>query len=159
MLAYIWAEDLNGGIGINGHLPWHLSKDLKRFKEKTHGHPMVMGRRTFESLPGILPERKHIVLTRSNLEINNPNVEVFHSREALDNWIKSQNQLVIIIGGSTLFKMYRDQVDILYQTVVKQVFKTDTKMPQIDYSKFKITEDLRFDDDKLPYEFITYKKI
>lgn len=158
MLAYIWAEDLNGGIGIDGHLPWHISNDLKRFKEKTSNHPMVMGRRTFESLPGILPGREHIVLTRSNLEINNPNVKVLHSRNALDEWIQSQNQLVMIVGGSTLFKMYRDQVDILYQTIVKQIFQTDTKMPQIDYSKFKVTEDQYFDDDKLPYEFITYKR-
>ena len=53
MLAYIWAEDLTGGIGVDGHLPWHLAADLKRFKEKTMNHPMIMGRKTFESLPGI----------------------------------------------------------------------------------------------------------
>ena len=91
MLAYIWAEDLNGGIGIDGHLPWHISNDLKRFKKITSGHPMVMGRKTFESLPGILPGRKHIVLTRSDLKVDNSNVEIVHSRDELDNWIKSQD--------------------------------------------------------------------
>ena len=80
MLAYIWAEDLTGGIGIDGHLPWHLAADLKRFKEKTMNHPMIMGRKTFESLPGILPGRKHIVLTHSNLNVGDPNVKTVHAR-------------------------------------------------------------------------------
>ena len=64
----------------------------------------------------------------------------------------------MIIGGATLFRMYRDQVDILYKTVVKKAFTTDTKMPQIDYSKFKMTAHQCFDDDQIPYEFFTYQR-
>lgn len=160
MLAYIWAEDLTGGIGIDGHLPWHLAADLKRFKEKTMNHPMIMGRRTFESLPGILPGRKHIVLTHSNLDAIDSNVKVVHSKEELDEWLTAQSkeQLSVIIGGATLFKMYRDQVDILYQTIVKENFQTDTQMPAINYANFKKIEDQCFDDSKLKYEFITYKR-
>lgn len=159
MLAFIWAEDLNGGIGVDGHLPWHLPADLKRFKEKTMGHPMIMGRKTFESLPGILPKRRHIVLTHSNLEVENPMVEVVHSKDELDRLIeKDGQQLNVIIGGATLFKMYRDEVDILYQTIIKSSFKTDTKMPSIDYQKFEKVEDQSFNDSNLDYEFITYKK-
>ena len=107
MLAYIWAEDLTGGIGVDGHLPWHLKADLKRFKEKTMNHPMIMGRRTFESLPGILPGRKHIVLTHSNLDTSDPNVKVVHSKEELDEWLaaQDQNQLNVIMGWATWFKM------------------------------------------------------
>ena len=160
MLAYIWAEDLTGGIGVDGHLPWHLKADLKRFKEKTMNHPMIMGRRTFESLPGILPGRKHIVLTHSNLDTSDPNVKVVHSKEELDEWLatQDQNQLNVIIGGATLFKMYRDQVDILYQTIVKENFQTDTQMPAINYADFEKVEDQQFDDSNLKYEFITYRR-
>ena len=63
MLSFVWAEDQQHGIGIDGHLPWNLPADLKHFKEKTIGHPIIMGRKTFASLPHPLPERKHIVLT------------------------------------------------------------------------------------------------
>lgn len=160
MLAYIWAEDLNGGIGINGHLPWHLAADLKRFKEKTMNHPMIMGRRTFESLPGILPRRKHIVLTHSDLNVTDPNVKILHSKKELDEWlgVQDEKQLNVIIGGATLFKMYRDEVDLLYQTIVKQKFQTDTQMPVINYSEFEKIEDQSFDDSELKYEFVTYKR-
>ena len=123
-------------------------------------HPMIMGRKTFESLPGILPGRKHIVLTHSNLDTSDPNVKVVHSKEELDEWLATQDkkQLNVIIGGATLFKMYRDQVDVLYQTIVKENFQTDTQMPAINYADFEKVEDQRFDDSNLKYEFITYRR-
>ena len=121
---------------------------------------MIMGRKTFESLPGILPGRKHIVLTHSNLDTSDPNVKVVHSKEELDEWLATQDkkQLNVIIGGATLFKMYRDQVDVLYQTIVKENFQTDTQMPAINYADFEKVEDQRFDDSNLKYEFITYRR-
>ena len=123
-------------------------------------HPMIMGRKTFESLPGILPGRKHIVLTHSNLNVGDPNVKTVHSKKELDGWLATQdkNQLNVIIGGATLFKLYRDQVDILYQTIVKENFQTDTQMPAINYADFEKIEDQRFDDSNLKYEFITYRR-
>ena len=123
-------------------------------------HPMIMGRRTFESLPGILPGRKHIVLTHSNLDTSDPNVKVVHSKEELDEWLaaQDQNQLNVIIGGATLFKMYRDQVDILYQTIVKDNFQTDTQMPAINHATRYLRVDQRFDDSNLKYEFVTYRR-
>ena len=63
-IVLIYARASNGAIGHEGRLPWHLPADLKRFKALTMGKPMVMGRKTFESLPGVLPGRRHIVLTR-----------------------------------------------------------------------------------------------
>src|SRR5699024_10843537 len=160
MLAYIWAEDLTGGIGVDGHRPWHLKADLQRFNEKTMNHPLIMGRRTFESLPGILPGRKHIVLPHSNLDTSDPNVKVAHSKEELYEWLatQDQNQFNVIIGGATLFKMYRDQVDILYQTIVKDNFQPDTQMPAINHADFEKVEDQRFDDSNLKYEFVTYRR-
>ena len=63
MLSFVWAEDNKHQIGYKGHLPWHLPADLAHFKEKTMGKTMVMGKKTFLSLPFVLPKRKHLVLT------------------------------------------------------------------------------------------------
>ena len=89
MISFVWAEDEVGNIGYQGHLPWHLPADLQHFKEKTIGHPMVMGRKTFDSFPGVLPKRKHIVLTHSQdfkqkYQTNNQ-VEVFINLADLKN--------------------------------------------------------------------------
>lgn len=160
MIAFIWAEDLNGGIGIDGHLPWHIAADLRKFKEETMGHPMIMGRKTFESLPGVLPHRKHIVLTHSDLKVDSEAVSVIHSKESLDEWlVKHDNDLNFIIGGATLFEMYKDNVDYLYQTIIKKEYKTDTIMPKIDFSKFKLIEQKSFENIDPEFEFLTYEKI
>ena len=100
------------------------------------------------------------MLTHSNLDTSDPNVKVVHSKEELDEWLaaQDQNQLNVIIGGATLFKMYRDQVDILYQTIVKDNFQTDTQMPAINHADFEKVEDQRFDDSNLKYEFVTYRR-
>ena len=100
------------------------------------------------------------MLTHSNLDTSDPNVKVVHSKEELDEWLATQDkkQLNVIIGGATLFKMYRDQVDVLYQTIVKENFQTDTQMPAINYADFEKVEDQRFDDSNLKYEFITYRR-
>ena len=65
MIEYVWAEDKKQQIGLDGHLPWHLPADMRHFKQETIGHPVIMGRKTFMSFPKLLPQRKHIVLTRN----------------------------------------------------------------------------------------------
>ena len=63
MISFVWSEDQKHQIGYKGHLPWRLPADLAHFKKVTMGHPMVMGKKTFDSFPGLLPGRKHVVLT------------------------------------------------------------------------------------------------
>lgn len=161
MLAYIWAEDENQNIGVNGHLPWHLPADLKHFKEETLNHPMIMGKKTFMSLPGILPQRHHVVLTHSKLDVDQSEVTVVHSKKDLDQWIGQQDpcQLIFIIGGATLFEMYKDEVDYLYRTTIHQQYDADTKMPLINYENFEIISYQQFEQQKPSFEFITYKRI
>lgn len=88
MITFIWAEDEKHQIGLNGHLPWHLPQDMQHFKKLTKGHPIVMGRKTFDSLPKILPQRQHLVLSRNpNLArkyAENEQVTVFSSLSDLN---------------------------------------------------------------------------
>ncbi len=93
----------NGVIGAQGEMPWHIPADLRRFKALTMGKPMVMGRKTFESLPGVLPGRRHIVLTRDSLW-DEDGAEVVHSaREALG---LANAPHVAIVGGAEIYRLF-----------------------------------------------------
>ncbi|HUG46156.1 MAG TPA: dihydrofolate reductase, partial [Sphingomicrobium sp.] len=102
-ITLVVARALNGAIGRQGALPWHIPADLKRFKALTMGSAMVMGRKTFESLPGILPGRRHIVITRDS-GWKAQGAEVAHSREqALD---LAGDDPVSVIGGAAIFELF-----------------------------------------------------
>lgn len=102
-VTIVIARAQNGVIGRDGGLPWHLSADLKRFKRLTMGTAMVMGRRTFDSLPGLLPGRRHIVLTR-NRDWSAPGVEVVHDiDQAL---AAARAEPLSVIGGAELFNLF-----------------------------------------------------
>ena len=114
----IWAQDLNGGIGRDGQLPWHISEDLKNFKKITFNSTIIMGRKTWDSLPfKPLPNRRNIVL--SSQKIND--IEVYHD---IDNCIKKlTNQsvdTVFIIGGSSIYQSFFDYATHLHITFIDQ---------------------------------------
>ncbi len=97
MLSIIVAKAKNDVIGNNNELIWHLPEDLKRFKELTTGHTIIMGRKTFESLGRILPNRKHVILTQNkNYKIENDNVEVVHEIEELQKYINEEEENFVI---------------------------------------------------------------
>lgn len=162
MISFVWAEDKNHIIGSNGHLPWKLPNDMKHFKNVTTGHPIVMGRKTFESFPnGPLPNRLNIVISR------NPNYQVPDSvvlltdKSQLSNFVKS-NEEVMVIGGAGIFDLFADDVDRLYLTKIDHAFDGDTKMVKIDYDKFKLVEKKEGIMDDLniyPHTFETYQRI
>lgn len=162
MISFVWAEAKNHVIGVDGHLPWTLPNDMKRFKDVTTGHPIVMGRKTFESFPnGPLPKRLNIVISR------NPNYQVPDSvvlitdKSELKNYVKSDDE-VMVIGGAGIFDLFKDDVDRLYLTKIDHEFNGDVKMVKIDYKKFNLIEKKEgIVDDKniYPYTFETYQKI
>ena len=165
MLSYVWAEDEQQNIGYHGQLPWHLPADLHHFKKLTLHHPIIMGRKTFASLPGILPNRVHIVLTRDHAlkgkYQENNKVLIFNELTDLQRWIAQQDQEVVVIGGATLFEEFSDQVDILHRTVIHSEFKGDVQMPKLDYEKFIVMhqEDFKADDkNKYSYSFLDYRR-
>ena len=125
-ITLVVARSLNGVIGRGGTLPWHIPADLKRFKALTMGTAMVMGRRTFESLPGILPGRRHIVLTRDP-DWKADGAEVAHdAEEAL---AMAGNEPVSVIGGADVFTLFLPLADRVELTEVLDDIPGDTVMP------------------------------
>lgn len=138
MISLIVAIDRKGGIGRNGDLLFHISADLKRFKALTMGNTIVMGRRTFESLPkGALPGRQNVVITRSD-SFSAPGADVVHSvEEALEVARKD----VFIIGGAEIYRQMMPLADRLCLTVIDaEVFDADTFFPAIDLDRYCVEE-------------------
>ncbi len=151
----------NYAIGRHNKLLWHLPADMKYFRELTTDHTVIMGRRTFESLPGgPLPKRKNIVL-RSILSdgVTEGYVEAGSLDEALE--LAGHDDEVFIIGGSTVYRECLDRADMLYITWVHADFEADAYFPQIDFGQWN--EVSRTDckaDEKNPYDysFVVYRR-
>jgi len=124
----IWAQDFKGGIGKNGELPWHITEDLKNFKNITLNSTIIMGRKTWDSLPfKPLPNRRNIILSNSNIS----NIEVYHS---IDDCIKTLQQeylsKIFIIGGSSIYKAFFNYATHLHITFVNiKLNNLDTFFP------------------------------
>src|SRR5688500_13277297 len=125
-ITIVVARAINGTIGRDGKLPWHLPGDLRHFKQVTMGTAMIMGRKTFDSLPGVLPGRRHIVLTRDK-NWSRDGVGVARGKEeALE---IAGNAPVTIIGGSDIFAMFHEDADRIELTEVLAEIPGDTFMP------------------------------
>lgn len=144
-IVLIAAVAENGTIGDAGKIPWHISEDLKRFKRVTLGHPIIMGRKTFESLGKPLPGRRNIILTRQ------PGPDHFSSLEAA---LKTCNGQVFIIGGAEVYRAALPLADTLMLTHVHRSVDGDTKFP--DYDRTQWREVSR--EDTPEYSFVTYEK-
>ncbi|MGL4109824.1 dihydrofolate reductase [Clostridium sp. LP20] len=140
MLSIIVAVAENNIIGGDNKLLWHISEDLKRFKEITMNHTIIMGRKTFQSLPGILPDRDHIVVTRDkNFKVDSDSVHIVHSLdEVLDKYANSEED-AFIIGGGEIYNLTFPHCKKLYLTKIKKGYKGDTHFPDINFKDWKIT--------------------
>ncbi len=125
-LVFIFARAVNGVIGREGELPWHLPADLKRFKALTMGKPMIMGRKTFESFPRPLPGRRHIVLTRDRTW-HAEGAEVVHSAE--EALATAGSGEVAVIGGAKIYALLLDKAARLELTEIHAEFEGDTVIP------------------------------
>lgn len=160
MIVIIAAIAQKNALGKNNELIWHLPADLKRFKQQTSGHPIVMGRKTFESLGRPLPNRTNIVITRSKT-FQCEGIIVTNSLEDAIKTAKKINEKIYIIGGATIYKQAIDKADKLDITLVHHSFEADVFFPEIDKNIWK--EERREDftaDEKNPYDysFVTYVK-
>jgi dihydrofolate reductase len=146
----------NGIIGANGELPWRLPEDLKHFKRLTMGHPIIMGRRTWESLKGPLPGRENIVITR-NRRYEAPGAAVASSLEgALA--LCAGEPLVFVIGGSTLFEESLPIAAGLVMTEIYRDFQGDTWFPQYDRSRWKESQrEHHVTADGMKFDFVLYE--
>ncbi len=149
-ISLIWAMARNRVIGRNNKLPWHLPGDLQHFKQLTMGKPIVMGRRTWESLPGLLPNRRHIVVTRQS----NYQAERAETASDLQQAIELAGNVeeVMIVGGATLYKLALPFADQLYMTLVDADIEGDTSFPEFDLSLWQeISRDHFSPDEKNSY--------
>lgn len=158
MLSIIVAKASNDVIGGDNKLLWHISDDLKRFKSITSGHKIIMGRKTFESLPKVLPNRHHIVITRDkNFKIDSPSVEVINDMNTIINKYENSSEEIFIIGGGEIYNSLLPNTKKLYLTRVYKNFDGDTKFPEINFNDWTIdyqSEVLINESNNLKFDFI-----
>ncbi|KEO90663.1 diacylglycerol kinase [Erythrobacter litoralis] len=163
-VVLIYARAENGAIGKDGGLPWHLPADLKRFKALTMGpggggRPMIMGRKTFESLPGLLPGRRHIVLTRRE-RWNSEGAEIALSVEdALALARRDDPDAIAVIGGAAIYDVFMDVADRIELTQIHAEFDGDTFMSAPGAGWEVVHREEHPPEGGLPaYSFLTYER-
>lgn len=157
--SLIVAVDENNGIGKANKLPWHLPADLKHFKLLTTGHPIIMGRKTFESIGKALPNRRNIVVSRQGDYLAADAQVVSTLEDALR--LCEDEEEAFIIGGAQIFELAISNADILYLTIIHHQFDADTFFPKIDKETWKEVESITHSPDEkneYSYTFIKYKR-
>ncbi|MCK9480870.1 MAG: dihydrofolate reductase [Bacteroidia bacterium] len=136
MIALIVAVGNHNEIGLNNQLLWHLPDDFKWFKKNTLGYPVVMGRKTFDSIGKALPGRLNVVISKTPQ--NYPNVEWADSIDNALSIASKENSKVFILGGESIFKALLPSADILYLTKVYHSFDADVFFPEINPQEWKL---------------------
>lgn len=158
-ISIIVAIAQNFAIGKNNDLLFHLPNDLKRFKQITTGHPVIMGRNTLLSLPkGALPNRRNIVITDNPEETFERCEMVFSIEEAIEA-VKNEEE-AFIIGGGMIYRQFYPISGKLYLTLVHRDFEADTFFPEIDYSEWQeiSREDLTDEKNEFNYSYLNLKR-
>lgn len=150
-LSLIWAMGHNQVIGIDNKMPWHLPAELTYFRKVTTGHPIIMGRRTFESIGRPLPGRTNIILTRDQ-SFTAEGTVVLHSLEQVLQQYGDSGAFVI--GGTQIYEQFLPVAERLYITMIDQEFEGDTFFPEIDWSEWRlVNEEPGVKDEKNPYSY------
>ena len=159
-VSLVAAVASNNVIGRDNKLPWHIPADLKNFRRITLGKPILMGRKTFESLASPLPGRQNIVVSR-NYAYNPKGCSVYHS---VDQVLQAFNNCeeMMVIGGATFYKQLLPIADRLYLTLVHRNFEGDTFFPPYNQNQWREIEREDFyqaNDQDIPYSFVQYERI
>lgn len=159
MLSIIVAKAKNNIIGKDNKLIWHISDDLRRFKNLTQNHTIIMGRKTFEALGRVLPNRKHVVITHNkNFIINDENVKIVQDIIDLKEYINS-NEEYFVIGGANIYKLLLPYTEKMYITEIDENFEGDTVFPKIkedDWEEVERIEGPKDNENRFKYEYVTY---
>ena len=147
----------NRVIGLKNKLPWHISEDLKYFRRVTSGHPVIMGRKTFESIGKALPGRLNIVISR-NRDLVLSGATVVRSLDEAIQLANSENTFVI--GGEEIFKLALPRASRLYITMIHHAYPGDTYFPEWDPNRFKETkrEDFPKQGDTPSFSFLVFER-
>jgi len=156
MIKLIVAMSKNRVIGDSNRLIWHLPEDLKRFKELTMGNPIVMGRKTFQSIGRILPGRRNIIISRDE-NFNADGAEVVNSVEEA---LLLTNNDCFVIGGGEIYRQFLEASEQIYMTIVDSEFSGDTTFPKLDENWFVSSKQDFLSDEKNRhnYSFLTYER-
>ncbi|MEI3336305.1 MAG: dihydrofolate reductase [Clostridium sp.] len=158
MISIIAAVAKNNIIGGDNKLLWHIPEDLKHFKDITSNHTIIMGRKTFQSLPNVLPKRHHIVLTKDkNYIIDSDSVTIVHNLKEIVDKYKTSKEEVFVIGGGEIYSAFLPYCKNLYLTKINKNFEGDTYFPKIEPSQWKVTYSSEVNKtlkDNLEFKFI-----
>lgn len=168
MLSLIVAVAQNNAIGRNNELLWHISEDLKYFKATTTGHPVIMGRKTYESIGRPLPGRRNIVVTRGEIpvpEIKNPQTTSFEVSNNLEQIVcdaKSSENEFFVMGGGQLYKQTFADADRLYITkIYADAEGADTFFPEVKKDEWEVLqqgERLTDAENNIDFQFVVYQR-
>ncbi len=160
MVSIIVAIAQNGTIGDKNSLLWHIKEDMRFFRTTTSGHPVIMGRKTFESLGSKpLPKRTNIVITRADREFEG--ALTAHSLEEAIR-MAGDDEEIFIMGGAQIYREALAVADRMYITHVERDYEGDTAFPEIDYSQWKLVDVVRHErgeEYESPFEFRTYDRV
>ncbi|MCB5187892.1 dihydrofolate reductase [Methylobacillus caricis] len=144
-------------IGLNNTLPWHLPEDLKRFRALTTGHHIIMGRKTYDSLNRLLPERTTVIVTR-NRDYQVPGALIAHSLQEAVELARDDNE-VFLIGGAELYREGLQLANRLYITEIDAVFEGDAFLPEFDLEDWReVAREQHISAKGLPFSYITYQR-
>ena len=156
-LTMIAAIGKNNELGKDNQLLWHLPQDMKFFREQTKGHTIVMGRKTFESLPGLLPHRHHIVISRSHPDLPKE-VEIFDSPDAFIEAYQDTEEEIFVIGGAMIYKEFLPCAYRLLLTEIDQDYDADAFFPKFDQEDYTKTILTDITEEGVHYHHIEYKR-
>ncbi len=156
-LTMIAAIGQNYELGKDNQLIWHFPQDLKFFKEQTKGHTILMGRKTFESLPGMLPKRHHIVISRTHPQLPEE-VEIFSSVEDFVKAYKDKDEEIFVIGGAMIYDEFLDRSQRLLLTEIEKAYDADAFFPRFNKEEFekKVLSDIT--ENGVHYHHVEYKR-
>ena len=161
MLSIIVAKAQNNIIGKDNKLLWRLPDDMKRFKEITTGHTIIMGRKTFESIGKVLPNRKSIIFSQNpDFKVNDENVKVVRSMLEIQEYIEDENEN-FVIGGAMIYNLLMPYVKKLYVTEIHRDFEGDTFFPKINPEIWKEISRAKGPADgenHFEYDYVVYLK-
>jgi len=144
----------NRVIGRGGQLPWHLPDDLKRFKQITMGHPIVMGRRTYESIGRPLPGRRNIVVSATLTKPPHEGVQIARSLDEAVAMAATSGARAFVIGGAVLYAAAMRRVDVMHLTELDDAVEGDAFFPPVDESQWRLVEEIRHErDDRNAFSF------
>lgn len=161
MLSIIVAKAKNNIIGKENQLIWKLPADLKRFKELTTGHTIIMGRKTFESIGRVLPNRKHIIFSQNpDFKVKDENVQVVHSMLEIQEYIENEEEN-FVIGGAMIYNLLMPYVTKMYITEIDKEFEGDAFFPKINeeiWKEISREKGPKDEENSLDYDYVIYEK-